>query len=152
MKHKLLMLAALSTFALGCFAVGDQAVLDDDLGLSPVSVFDTPAPKAFDYPDLDPNVAGVLPRAWEDAPPQIPHRAEKYMPVNARLNKCLECHDESDKIGKKEKGKPTPMSLAHYVKSDKGELGISNKHYVCTLCHSPQTDVKALMDNTFKGD
>ncbi len=149
MKQKLLMLAALSTFALGSYAVGDLAVLDDSLGLSPVSVFADPAPAAFEYRDLDPKVAGTLPRSWEDAPPQIPHRAEKYMPVNAKMNKCLECHEEPGKIGKKQKGKPTPMSEAHYVKSDKGELGISNKHYVCTLCHAPQVDVAPIMANTF---
>jgi cytochrome c-type protein NapB len=149
MKQKLLMLAALSTFALASYAVGDLAVLDDSLGLSPVSVFDDPAPSAFEYRDLDPKDAGILPRSWEDAPPQVPHRIDKYLPVNADLNKCLECHDEPDKIGKKVKGKPTPMSETHYVKSDKDELVISNKRYVCSLCHAPQVDVAPIMANTF---
>jgi len=151
MKHKLLMLAALSTFALASYAIGDLAILDDSLGLSPVSVFDDPAPAAFEYRDLDPKVAGILPRAWEDAPPQIPHRTEPYLPINANLNKCLDCHEEPDKMGKKEKGKPTPMSDTHYVRDGKDWL-VSNRRYVCTLCHAPQTDVDVLVGNTFLGD
>lgn len=150
MKQKLLLLATLSTFALGSAALGDLALLDDSLGLSPVSVFDVPAPEAFEYLDTDPKVAGVLPRAWEDLPPQIPHRAERYLPINARVNKCLECHDEPDKIGKKESGKPTPMSEGHYVRDGK-QLTLANSKYVCTLCHAPQTGAAVLVGNTFQG-
>ena len=152
MKHKFMwVVASLAVFTVGTAATGDFAATDDSLGLSQTSVFDVETPAAFEYRDLDPKVAGILPRAWEDAPPQIPHRAERYLPVNAQLNKCLECHEEPDKIGNKEKGKPTPMSDTHYVMDGK-DLLVSNKHYVCTLCHAPQTDVDALVGNTFKGD
>ncbi len=148
MKHKFIWVASLAVFTFGCAATGNVAVIDDSLGLSQTSVFDVETPAAFEYRDLEPKVAGVLPRPWEDAPPQIPHRAEKYMPVNASINKCLECHDEPERIGKKEKGK-SPMSETHYVKSEAGELVISNKRYVCTLCHAPQVDVAPIMANTF---
>ena len=151
MKLKLFMLAALSTLALGCSTVGEVAILDDSLGLSPVSEFATPAPSAFEYRDLDPKVSGILPRAWDDAPPQIPHRADKFLPVNAKLNKCLECHDDPGMIGRKVKGKPTPMSETHYLKTG-GDYAVSNKRYVCTLCHAPQAEVTVLMGNTFRGD
>ncbi len=151
MKHQFKWIASLAVLSFGCAATGNVAVTDDSLGLSQTSVFDVETPAAFEYRDLDPKVAGILPRAWEDAPPQIPHRAERYLPINAKLNKCLECHEEPDKIGKKEKGKPTPMSDTHYVMEGKAFL-VSNKRYVCTLCHAPQTDVGTLMGNTFKGD
>lgn len=153
-----------SKFALLCAALGlglglgdglshadPLAILDDSLGLSPVSVFDVPSPQAFEYSALDPKASGVLPRYWQDAPPQVPHRLDKFLPVNASTNKCLECHDVPDKIGKKLKGKPTPMSETHYLKTG-GELTVSNKRYVCTLCHAPQAEVTVLMGNTFRGD
>jgi cytochrome c-type protein NapB len=149
MKHKLMLVASLAAFTVACSATGDLAVLDDSLGLSQVSVFDVPAPAAFEYRDLDPKVAGVLPRAWEEAPPQIPHRVDRYLPVNARLNKCLECHEEPDKIGNKQSGKPTPMSASHYIGSGK-DLAVANNRYVCTLCHAPQTEAATLVDNTFQ--
>jgi len=136
---------------MSCAALGGAtAFLDDSLGLSPVSVFDVPAPVAFEYRDLDPKQAGTLPRAWEDAPPQIPHRVDRYLPVNARLNKCLECHDEPNRIGQKQSGKPTPISKSHYVRTG-NQLNLSNSRYVCTLCHAPQTNAPALVGNTFQG-
>lgn len=124
-------------------------IIDDKLGLSPVSVQDIPVPSAFDYPLTDPKESGVLPRSWEDAPPQVPHRVDKFLPINAKLNKCLECHEEPEKIGKKVKGKPTPMSETHYNKTG-DELAVSSKRYVCNLCHTPQARVDALVENAFK--
>lgn len=151
-----LKIAALLCGALGLaygLSNADPAmILDDSLGLSPVSVFEVPVPQVFEYPTVEPKEAGVLPRYWDDAPPQVPHRIDKYLPVNAKANKCLDCHEEPDRIGEKVKGKPTPMSETHYVKSDKGDLSVSNKRYVCTLCHSPQAEVNTLVENTFRGD
>ncbi len=126
-------------------------ILDDSMGLSQVSVFEAPAPAVFEYRATDPKESGVLPRYWEDAPPQVPHRIDKFLPVNAKVNKCLECHDLPDKIGNKARGKPTPMSATHYLKKG-DELTVSNLRYVCTLCHAPQAEVNALVENTFRGD
>jgi nitrate reductase cytochrome c-type subunit len=44
------------------------------------------------------------------------------------------------------------MSVTHYLKSEAGELSVSNKRYVCTLCHAPQAEVGTLVENTFRGD
>lgn len=144
-------LVALAASAMGMAHAAPDFILDDSLGLSPVSVFATPAPAAFEYRAMDPKQSGILPRYWEDAPPQTPHRMDKYLPINAKGNKCLECHEEPEKIGKKVKGKPTPMSRSHYDEK-RGELTVSNKRYVCTLCHAPQAEVGVLVDNTYRGD
>lgn len=152
MKLKIALFCGLMGLVWGMTSADSDTILDDSLGLSHVSVFDVPSPEVFEYPTVDPKQSGTLPRYWEDAPPQVPHRIDKYLPVNASENKCLECHEEPDKIGQKAKGKPTPMSETHYVKADNGDLVVSNKRYVCTLCHSPQAGVDALVGNTFKGD
>lgn len=151
MKTKSMLFAALGGFALGCAAAGNVAVQDDSLGLSRVSVFEVETPSAFDYPDLDPKTSGTLPRAWEGAPPQIPHSVKKYLPVKAKLNECLDCHEKPETIGKGEKGKSSPMPDSHYVQDGKARQ-LSNRHYVCTLCHAPQVEVQPLMGNTFMGD
>jgi cytochrome c-type protein NapB len=151
MKLKLALFAAAALTTVGMLNADQVEIIDDSLGLSRVSVFDVPVPDAFDYPSTDPKESGVLPRYWDDAPPQVPHRIDKFLPVNAKANKCLDCHEEPDKIGQKVKGKPTPMSQSHYDK-DGEQLVVANKRYVCTLCHAPQADVKTLVDNTFRGD
>lgn len=152
MKLKIALFSGLLGLAYGLSNADPVMILDDSLGLSQVSVFEVPVPAVFEYSMLDPKASGVLPRYWEDAPPQVPHRIDKFLPVNAKSNKCLECHEEPDKIGKKVKGKPTPMSETHYVKSAADEYTVSNKRYVCTLCHAPQAEVGTLMENTFRGD
>ncbi|HRH82427.1 MAG TPA: nitrate reductase cytochrome c-type subunit [Thiobacillaceae bacterium] len=151
MKLKIALFAAAACATVGLLNADPVVIIDDSLGLAQVSVYDVPVPQVFEYPTTDPKESGVLPRYWEDAPPQVPHRIDKFLPVNAKLNKCLECHEEPDKIGKKVKGKPTPMSETHYVKEGDG-LVVANKRYVCTLCHAPQANVNVLVDNTFKGD
>lgn len=149
MKFKIASFVALAGWALGIAQAG-PVIIDDDLGLSPVSVFDTPAPAAFEYRAMDPKEAGTLARYWDGAPPQTPHRMDKYLPIRAKGNKCLECHEEPEKIGKKVKGKPTPMSMTHYVKEG-GDLVVASQRFVCNSCHVPQAEVGVLVDNTFRG-
>lgn len=151
MKLKIALFCGLLGLAYGLSNADPVTILDDSLGLSQVSVFEVPVPAVFEYRSMDPKESGVLPRYWDDAPPQVPHRIDKYLPVNAKANKCVDCHDVPDKIGKKVKGKPTPMSETHYLKTG-DELAVSNKRYVCTLCHAPQAEVNALVENTFRGD
>jgi len=120
--------------------------VDDQMGLSKTSVFDDPSPDAFDYPQTQP----ALPRAWDGAPPQIPHNIEDYLPINAQKNMCTNCHDKPARIGKKKiKGIPTPMPESHYVKAEDGKLARSGARYFCNQCHTPQAEVKDLVGNTF---
>lgn len=67
-KHLAIAAAAM----LGLTAMGAlHASLDGmdmyDLGLSRTSVFDIPAPEAFEFPQNEPGRIGVLPRGYEGA-------------------------------------------------------------------------------------
>lgn len=148
MKYRI---AIFATLALAAGWLHADGLRDDEMGLSKTSVYDDPAPPEFAYSTLDPKQSGVLPRFWDEAPPQIPHRVDKFLPIHAKLNKCVECHDDPDAMGKKVKGKPTAMPETHYLKQG-GELVMSSKRYVCTLCHVPQAGVEALVGNTYGVD
>lgn len=127
------------------------ALVDDQMGLSRTSVFDDPSPDVFQYPQTDPAAAHALPRSWDSAPPQVPHKTESFLPITSGKNRCVACHEQPDRVGKaKIKGDATPMSEGHYVKQSDGSLKRSDAHYVCVQCHSPQADVKDLVGNTFK--
>jgi nitrate reductase (cytochrome), electron transfer subunit len=140
-------LAVLAAFA--ALSAGAAEVRDDAIGLSKTSVFDVPSPDAFAYSDKAPNKSGVLPRAYEDAPPQVPHSIVEFLPIKADENSCLGCHDKPALMGKKIKGLATAMPESHYTRVD-GKWQRNNNRYVCTLCHVPQADVKDLVGNTFK--
>ncbi len=151
MKPRIALFVAAALLAGGLYAAEAEWVRDDAIGLSKTSVFDDPAPPEFAYSDLKPKQSGVLPRFWEDAPPQIPHQIDKLLPIRAKLNKCLDCHDVPEDIGKKVKGEPTPMPASHYIKDD-GELVMAKGRYFCSLCHVPQAGVEALVGNTYRGN
>jgi len=141
----------LVSVAYGALQAGEVVVRDDQMGLAPGSVFDDPSPEVFQYPDTEPSAARGLQRAYLGAPPQIPHRIDNLLPIRAKKNGCLRCHDAPDMIGKPRaaSGEPTPMPLTHYVKLDDGSLKRADNRHVCVQCHTPQAEVKELVGNTF---
>ena len=132
-------------------ALGD-AVDEVNMGLSKTSVFDTPTPGNYIYNDAKPGRNDWLPTAWEGLPPQIPHGIEKYLPVVAADNQCLDCHDTPKYIGRpkntdrKVKNK-APMSRTH--NDDDSLETVDNARFTCTQCHVPLSDAPPLVDNTY---
>jgi len=85
-------------------------------------------------------------RDYVQQPPLIPHKVEGYE-VTMNFNKCMDCHSWS----RYQEFNATKVSLTHFKDRDGGELSnISPRRYFCLQCHVPQTDAKALVDNTFK--
>jgi cytochrome c-type protein NapB len=152
MKYTASLIGIVAVIATAC-ATSQIAgpVSDSEIGLSKTSVFEDPAPTAFEYPVTEPSAATALPRAWDSAPPQIPHKVDAFVPVTANKNLCVTCHDKPGLIGKKTKGIPTSMPESHYD-SVEGKLVRSNARHVCTQCHAPQANVGDLVGNTFKTD
>jgi nitrate reductase (cytochrome), electron transfer subunit len=150
MKRSAVILGAIAAFAAACANSQQMApVADDEIGLSKTSVLEDPAPAAFDYTQADPSQAKPLPpRSYGDAPPQIPHRVDMFVPVTMKMNQCINCHDQPTMIGKKAKGMPTPMPASHYVTAE-GKMARNNAQHVCTQCHAPQADVSLLVESTF---
>jgi cytochrome c-type protein NapB len=148
MKPRITLFVGAALLAGGLCAAETEWIHDDAIGLSKTSVFDDPVPPVFAYSDLKPKKSGVLPRYWDEAPPQIPHQIDKLLPIRAKLNKCMECHDAPDEIGHKVKGEPTPMPESHYVKDGK-DMTMANSRHFCNLCHVPQAGVDTLVGNTY---
>jgi cytochrome c-type protein NapB len=130
-----------------------EAIDELNMGLSKTSVFDTPTPTAATYSDAKPGKNEWLPRAWEGAPPQIPHRTEMYLPVVVADNQCLDCHDKPKYIDKPKNMDRTiknksPMSRPHYT--DKTLETVAGAYFNCTQCHVPQSNAAPLVDSTFR--
>jgi cytochrome c-type protein NapB len=145
-----MLVAGVVSITFGALQAVDMTQVDDQMGLSKTSVFDDPSPAVFDYPQTEPHEAQPLPRAWEGAPPQIPHTIDDFLPISAQKNRCSGCHEKPAMVGEKKiKGLPTPMPESHYVKAEDGKLSRSGAHHTCTLCHTPQAEVNDLIGNTF---
>ena len=148
--------AALTGMALTFLCVNAQAakpVKDSSLGLSKTSVNDSPVSEEFSYSKNFPGTSKLLPRAYIDAPPQIPHNIESFLPVSTKNNACKMCHDNPAMQGKKVKGQATAMPASHYTDlrhaPGKVTTELIGARYVCTQCHVPQANVKPMVTNTF---
>ena len=135
--------------SVGLLQAADNGISDDAIGLSRTSVFDDPAPDIFAYSDKEPSSGGVLPRSFEGAPPQVPHKIEAFLPIKAGKNMCIVCHDRPSMMGKKVKGIATAMPESHYTKVEE-RWERANARFNCTQCHTPQAGVSDLVSNTFK--
>ena len=141
--------AAAAALTISVVACAGKGIDDSSLGLSKVSVFDTPAPDTFEYNNERARVSKSAPRSFSGAPPQIPHEVASMLPVTMDDNQCLECHERGDKIGEKVRG-GKPMDKGHYyTKGDPSEWTVSGARYNCMQCHVPQADVEPLVPNTF---
>ncbi len=142
-------------------SVQSEPVSETDMGLSKTSVFDAPAPDAFDYGGKPPGTGNErFSKSYYTAPPQIPHSVAGLMPVTAKNNICIGCHVQPDKVGKPvQKGQPIPVPASHYEDPayGKAEAGLkptaskklSGSRFVCTQCHRPQANVSPLVQSNF---
>lgn len=144
MKRPTLLIAAVSAVIAGC---ATTAIDESQIGLRKAGVFDTvaPAPFGFDGPG-----AGKTspPLAGSGMPPMISHPVDSHLPITAKSNGCLDCHDQPQSIGKPvAKGQPAPAPGSHYAKGADGKPALAGASYNCMACHAPQAGVKPLVDN-----
>ena len=154
MKTAIILAGVVSVTISTATVIAGEAIDELNMGLSKTSVFGTPTPEPFAYPQTKPKKSEPLPRAYADIPPQIPHDVEDYLPITTEDNQCLDCHELPKLVGKTVKGK-SPMPRDHYVdlrsSSDKMSDSVVGARFNCTQCHVPQSGAPPLVENTFKG-
>jgi len=110
-------------------------------------------------------------RAYQDAPPMIPHDVSDYLPITKNNNACLGCHSPS--VAKSMGATPIPPT--HYMNMRPGDKFVNGKYvpklnsldnqteikkthklyagrYNCSQCHAPQATNKLAVKNTFQPD
>jgi cytochrome c-type protein NapB len=155
MTSRFLILAGALAIAAGCASMGGS-VSDKEIGLSKTDVSEVPAPDTFAYQGKMPGTGGdTLPLAYVGAPPQVPHDISPFLPVTAKNNACMGCHNRPGQA--KQQYLPTPIPKSHYESryepSSMGQAGaaVRGANFNCTQCHVPQADAKPLVNNTFTG-
>lgn len=101
------------------------------------------------YIETMPGESTRIERAFENAPPLIPHSTEGLVPITADNNMCTTCHDKSLA---KDMG-ATAIPPTHYVDfrthKSTGDM-VSSERFNCTQCHVPQSDAKIVIGNSFR--
>ncbi len=131
-----------------------DAIPEEQLGYRNQTLYDEKPvnPPKVEYPKAPPGASKRFARAYENAPPQIPHSVEGLVPIKPGNNACLSCHmpENAKAVG------ATPMSKTHYALDlftkggNKKKLKIDPARYQCVMCHTPQANAKPVVKNLFK--
>jgi cytochrome c-type protein NapB len=103
------------------------------------------------YAETEPGESALLARAFEGAPPQIPHTVEDMLPILPGENECMECHHPENVLSEDEKPLPeshfenaimvaggTGDPLAWKVSGYRKGEDVAGSRYNCSMCHTPQ--------------
>lgn len=106
---------------------------------------DSIVPKVAQWPKEVAGTSKVLPRAYDKAPPNISHSLEGMM-INKATNSCLTCHEKTVAVA----AKFPAMPVSHYTSVKGKEQNEYYKgRYYCNVCHTPLSDAKPLVKNSF---
>ncbi|MDD3007530.1 MAG: nitrate reductase cytochrome c-type subunit [Arcobacter sp.] len=165
---------AVSLAASILIAANTKNVIDDEsIGLRKVDLLseEKAAPDETKYGTSQPMSGYKIDRAYQNAPPMIPHDVEGMLDITPQNNSCIGCHDAAvaESMG------ATPIPKSHYIDfrpkhklegekfvksidNMKNEVSIkpidtiSNARFNCNACHAPQSTGDLAVENTFKPD
>lgn len=165
---------AISLAASVLIAANTKNVIDEDsIGLRKVELLseEKAVPSETKYGTSAPMSGYKIDRAYQNAPPMIPHDVEGMLNITPDNNACIGCHD----VAVAESMGATPIPKSHYINfrpqhklegdkfvktadNMKNEVSIkpidtiSNARFNCNACHAPQSTGDLAVENTFKPD
>jgi len=151
-----------------------KVVTEEVLGLRKTNIYsekDDTAGMKTEYGSDAPGTSKRLERAFQDAPPMIPHSVEGLLPITRNNNQCIGCHmpEVASSVG------ATAIPKSHYtdfrpkhsivngvfkksIDNYKNETSISKPkdklvqaRFNCSQCHAPQSRGDLAVSNTFEG-
>ena len=152
-------------------AVG--SVSEESLGLRKTDIHtedDTISAKT-EYRSAQPGTSTKIKRAFQDAPPMVPHDVSDFLPITRENNACVSCHapDIAPAMG------ATPIPPSHFldmrprhlcdgvkfkksIDNTKNETDIkrlthlNQARYNCSQCHAPQSQGNPSVENLFEAN
>ncbi|CRF45452.1 nitrate reductase cytochrome c-type subunit [Helicobacter heilmannii] len=104
----------------------------------------------YSYHKNPPGESQRFERAYENAPPMIPHDTTGLLPITKDNNQCLGCHmpDVAPTVG----ATPVPASHLYDFRLNRPTKNhsVSDARFNCTQCHAPQANAAPLVKNNFK--
>ena len=162
------LLALIIVLILGCQRQKkDEYIEEDSLGLIDASVKseETNLKQKARFENSQPGNADKIERAFENAPPLIPHTTTGFFPIKMDNNICFSCHlpdkvEQSGAIAIPETHftsfRPTMVEVDGVLQFEdesavyEEDLDTTNHAYFnCSQCHVAQTDVTVDIENLF---
>ncbi len=176
-KLTLGIIASAVLFAASTFAA-NSTVKEESLGLRKTSVYSEDKTTG-DKTQYGTDAAGTskkFDRAFENAPPMIPHDVEGMLPITIDNNQCIMCHDPAvaesmgaipfpkshltnfrpetklDKDGNIEKEGKVITNTSDIKVVEKPLEKLAGARFNCSQCHAPQSNATEAPKNNFKPD
>jgi cytochrome c-type protein NapB len=175
-KLALTIATAATVFTVGCTA--SKMVSEESLGLRTTNLYteDTTTADKTMYSKSAAGASTKITRAFENAPPMIPHDVDGMLPITIDNNSCTGCHNPevAPSMG------ATPIPKSHFTDfrpatalSKSGKItkegkevtntsdfktvatpleSLSGTRFNCSQCQTPQSDSKMVPQNTFKSE
>lgn len=153
-------------------------VSEESLGLRKTDLYseNTTVGDKTQYGTAAPGTATKYERAFDNAPPMIPHDTEGLLPITTNNNACLGCHmpEVAPSVS------ATPLPKSHFASfrpttsiADDGRIAKEGKEvdntsdfmtiakgldhmdqarFNCTQCHAPQSTGDLVVENNFRPD
>jgi cytochrome c-type protein NapB len=154
-------------------AVAVASVSEESLGLRKTGIYeeDNTQPAQTSYRASAQGESVKIKRAFQDAPPMIPHSIDGLLPITADYNSCTGCHMPD--VAMYMDPKPTPIPKSHFLdmrpkhnydgklftksidnyenETDVKKIDhLSNARFNCSQCHAPQSRGNLAVENTFE--
>ncbi len=164
--------AAVAVLTIGCAAV-QKTVSEESIGLRKTDLY-SEASTVADKTNYSKDPAGAstkIERAFENAPPMIPHDVEGLLPITVNNNACLGCHEpmvapavgatpipkshftnfrpdtKLDKKGKVVKEGKVVENTSDIKTVSKSLSTLAGARFNCSQCHAPQSQGEAPKNN-----
>ena len=166
-----LAIATVATLYATTMSAAEKTVSEESLGLRKTTIYsekDTTADKVMYGTDAA-GASKKIKRAFQDAPPMIPHDVDGMLPITIDNNMCTSCHEPAvaESMG------ATPIPKSHYmdfrpkhnydgkeftksVDNMKNEVSVkpieqlAGARFNCSQCHAPQSTGKLVVENDFE--
>lgn len=154
-------------FIVACNQPKENKIDEDQLGFidADLNSDETNFKMKASFNEDKPEVGITIERAFENAPPMIPHTTAGFFPIKMDNNICLSCHmpDKVEESGAREISKTHFQSWrpqlvlvdGKYVNPEDKEVFVedmtklNNAYFSCSQCHVPQADVTIDIENLF---
>ena len=181
-KITLSLVVASSIFLSGCHhgtevsetKVAKPSITEESLGLRKTDLYSEKSETVGEETKYSKTYAGSghkINRAFQDAPPMIPHDVEGMLPITINSNQCTGCHMPEVAVSMG----ATPLPSSHFtnfrpshkydgkmfsktIDNMKNEVAIESTgtklagaRFNCTQCHAPQSEGQ-LVENTFQAE
>lgn len=173
-------LVAAALLMVGCVGEGAKSssqkvvsttITEESLGLRKTDLYteDSTIADKTEYRSAQATTSTKIKRAFQDAPPMVPHDTIGMLPIKTEDNRCVSCHmpDIAGAMG------ATPIPVSHFtdfrpkgkmvngtfvmsVNDYKNEVSIKQENklqgarFNCSQCHAPQSQGNLAVENTFE--